>query len=345
MANVTMTDVAKQLGVSRAAVSYALNGRARDRGVSKQLERRILRAAEEMGYRPSRLAQSLVNQRTHTLGLILPNMGASYGPILTESLETAARAAGYQVMLAHHGNDLDRFRTVLSNMLGWHIDGLAVVPLAGPGPREAIEELKRQPVPMTLIERDVVGNPSHIAACDSISGTHQAMQHLITLGHRRIALLAAPRELLESQAREDVYRQQLRQAEIDYDPSLHIEPPLIDTPEQYAARITQMLELPNRPTAAVAISGDRAISLYNLCRKQGLSIPDDMSIVAVTGMVFDEFSRIEFTSARLTYNEVGKAAFQLLQHDIENGPTSARRLLTAPQWIEGQSTCPPRVPQ
>ncbi len=338
MAHVTMADIAKQIGVSRAAVSYALNGLARERGVGRTLERRILRAAEDLGYRPSRLAQSLANKRTRTLGLILHNMGASYGPMLTESLETAAHAAGYQVMLAHHANDLERFRAVLSNMLGWHVDGLAVVPLTGACQSHAIEDLKRQPVPTTLIERNVADSQSHLVACDSVSGTRMAMEHLIGLGHRRIALLSAPRELLESQAREDTYRQQLRRAGIEYDARLHVESTIGETPEALAASIRQMMALPDRPTAVVAISGDRAISMYNVCRQLGLDVPADLSIVAITGMVFDDFSRIQFTSARLTYQEVGKAVFQLLQHDIENGPTAPRQLLTAPQWIDGQST-------
>ena len=99
-----------------------------------------------------------------------------------------------------------------------------------------------------------------------------------------------------------------------------------------------MLDMPERPTAVIVISGNRAISLYRACVKRGLCIPDDLSVVAVTGMTFDDFSRVQFTSARLTYGEVGKAAFQLLQNDIENGRTPPRRVLTSPQWIAGQST-------
>lgn len=345
MANVTMADVAQRIGISRAAVSYALNGRARDRGISSQLERRILRTAQEMGYRPSRLAQSLARQRTNTLGLILPDMGATYGPVLTESLETSARRGGYQVLLAHHGGDLDRFRDAVRTMLEWHVDGLAVVPLIGPNQQAAMNELEDLSVPVALIERDIVNGHGHVIVCDVERATRMAMEHLLMLGHRRIALFDGPHELRESHAREGAYRRQLHLAGIACDPCLIFVPELTDLPQRNTTLIERMLDLPDRPSAAVVVSGDRAISLYKVCRRRGLSIPGDLSVVALTGMTFDEFSRVQFTSARLTYGEVGRSVFQLLQHDIEHGRTPPRRVLTSPQWVDGQSTAAVEAPQ
>lgn len=338
MSSVTMNDVAIELGVSRASVSYALNGRARDRGVSRQLEKRILHTAQEMGYRPSRLAQSLVRKRSNTIGLILPDMGASYGPVLTESLETAARASGYQVLLSHHGNDLERFRETIQTMLGWQVDGLVIVPMAGQHLPVVIKEMAALPVPTTIVERDIGAAHNHVITCDAEVAMRMSLEHLLELGHARIGLIDGARELMESQVREDSYRATLRRAGIEFDPTLLFAPSLSDTPQQEAALIDQMLDMTERPTAVIAISGTRAISLYRACLQRGLSIPDDLSVVAVTGMTFDDFSKVQFTSARLTYGEVGKVAFQLLHNDIENGRTPPRRILTSPQWIAGQST-------
>jgi LacI family transcriptional regulator, galactose operon repressor len=342
MSSITMSDVANELGVSRASVSYALNGLARERGVSRQLEKRILHVAQEMGYRPSRLAQSLVRRRSNTIGLILPDMGASYGPTLTESLETAARANGYQVLLSHHGNDLGRFRETIQTMLGWQVDGLVIVPLTGSDQQEVLKDLENLPVPATVVERDIGSGRSHVITCDAEVAMRMAAEHLLELGHKRIGLIDGARELLESQVREDSYRATLRRAGIEFDPALLFAPSLTGTPQQDAAMVDQMLDMPERPTAVIVVSGNRAISLYRACVKRGLSIPGDLSVVAVTGMTFDDFSKVQFTSARLTYGEVGKAAFQLLQNDIENGRTPPRRVLTSPQWIAGQSTAPLR---
>lgn len=344
MPNVTMSDVANQLGVSRASVSYALNGLARKRGVSPQLEKRILNVAQEMGYQPSRLAQSLVRRRSNTIGLILPDMGASYGPALTESLESAARVNGYQVLLSHHRNDLGRFRETIQTMLGWQVDGLVIVPLAGKDQPQVLKDIEKLPVPCTIVERDIGTGRSHVITCDAEAAIRMSVEHLLGLGHKRIGLIDGARELLESQVREDSYRATLRRAGIEFDPSLLFAPSLDDTPQQDVAMIDQLLDMSDRPSAVIAVSGTRAIALYRACQQRGLKIPEDLSVVTVTGMVFDDFSRVQFTSARLTYGEVGKAAFQLLQNDIDNGRTPPRRILTSPQWIDGQSTATFRDP-
>ena len=338
MSSVTMNDVATELGVSRASVSYALNGRARERGVSRQLEKRILRTAQEMGYRPSRLAQSLVRKRSNTIGLVLPDMSASYGPALTESLETAARASGYQVLLSHHGNDLDRFRETIQTMLGWQVDGLVIVPMAGRDLSEVIKITENLPAPTTMVERDIGAAQSHLITCDAEVAMRMSIEHLLELGHKRIGLIDGARELIESQVREDSYRATLRRAGFEFDPALLFAPSLTDTPQQEAAFIDQLLDMPKRPTAVIAISGTRAVSIYRACLRRGLTIPDDLSVVAITGTTFDDFSKVQFTSALLTYGEVGKAAFELLKNDIENGRTPPRRILTSPQWVAGQST-------
>ncbi|MCC6683165.1 MAG: LacI family DNA-binding transcriptional regulator [Phycisphaeraceae bacterium] len=341
MPNVTMEDIAKHLGVSRAAVSYALSGQARKRGVSKKLEQKILLEAQNKGYRPSRLAQSLVRKRTNTLGLILPNMKVSYGPILTESLETAARQAGYQVLLAHHGGDLDRFREVLTTMVGWHVDGLAIVPLVGSCQAEAMAEIKRLQVPTVLLERDIAGGHVHTVTCDVEVSIHMAMDHLLKLGHKRIALLNAAKELFESHKREDAYQQHLIRNGIAFEPSLVFAPEL-SASSQLEDTVSRMLNLPDRPTAVVVNSGERAIALYLTCQRRGVDIPRDLSVVALSGMVFDDFSRMRFTCVRMTYEENGRVAFDALQNEIERGRTNPKRMLTSPVWVDGDSTAPPR---
>lgn len=338
MAPPTMQDVAAQVGVSRTAVSFVLNGEGRKRGISRKVERNILEAARELGYRPSLVARSLASRRTMTIGLLLPHMAVTYGPPLAEAIERAAEQQGYQVILGHHHGDPERFVKALDAMLGWKVDGLAVVPLVGMKDLPIYPRFAATSTPKVLLETDAGGRDHHLVTTDVVQAMRMALEHLLKLGHRRIALFNGADALLESRHREQAYRQVMREARIEVDESLIVNAAMNETPEMSLACARRMLGLSPRPTAAVAVSAQRAEAMFYACEAMGLTIPEDLSAVVVTGARFTDFQRVHFSSVRLTYQQVGEAAFSVLKEEIDHGPLAPRRVLTAPVWEPGAST-------
>lgn len=340
MAQLTMKDIAARVGVSRAAVSFVLSGQARQRGISTRVERDVLRAAKELGYRPSLVAQSLARRRTMTVGLFLPNMGVTYGPPLAEAIERAAELHGYQIILGHHHGDPKQFAKTLDAMLSWNVDGILAVPLIGMAKMPVHARFASAGVPRVLLETDIGDDKCHLVTTDVAQATRMAVSHLVGLGHRRIAMLNSSNELLESRHRAHAFRQALYDAGTPVDDDLIISAEIDQTPQQAFATAKHLLEHPKRPTAIVAVSASRAESVYYAACEQKLDIPADLSVVAMTGNQFTDFQKMRFTNARLTYAEVGEAAFSILKGDIDGGPLSPRRVLTSPIWEEGLSTGP-----
>lgn len=342
-----MQDVATQVGVSRTAVSFVLNGEGRRRGISRKVERNILEAAKDLGYRPSLVARSLASRRTMTIGLLLPHMAVTYGPPLAEAIERAAEQQGYQVILGHHHGDPERFVKALDAMLGWKVDGLAVVPLVGMKDLPIYKRFAATSTPKVLLETDIGGHEHHLVTTDVVRAMRMALERLLELGHRRIALFNGADALLESRHREQAYRQVLREAQIEVDESMIVHAAMNETPDMSTDCARRVMSLSPRPTAAVVVSAQRAEAMFYAADALGLGIPEDVSVVAVTGAKFTDFQRVHFSSVRLTYPQVGEAAFSVLKEEIDHGPLAPRRILTAPVWEPGASTraLPPADPQ
>jgi LacI family transcriptional regulator len=340
MSTVSMKDLAERAGVSRTAVSFVLNGRAREKGISRAVEQRVQRVARELGYQPSRVARSLAGGKSMTIGLVLPHMNVSYCPSLAERIEREAQQHQYQLILSHHGEDNQRFVDALRSMIGWRVDGIIAVPLVPrPGADAAINQIKQLDVPVVLVERDADDPAFNLVGADVAQAVRLSVRHLIELGHRRIALLDAPGDLVETRQREDTFRRMIDEAGLSPDDC----PTTCGEPRADAAmpQAQQMLARTARPTAIVAVSAERAIATYHACQSAGLQIPRDMSVVAITGQRFDDFHRMRFTSARLRYEEMGEVAFDMLMEQIGKRSPVSRRVHIAPQWIDGASTAPP----
>jgi LacI family transcriptional regulator len=322
----TSADVATEAGVSRTTVSFVLNGRT-DVKIPTETRQRVLRAAERLGYHPNASARQLVGGRSHVLALVLrqtPEQIAS-DAVLAETLRglaTAARTRGFRVMVEPLAPDGigDTYETILR---GQHADGLIIS-----GPRSddpQLAALVRDGFPVVL-QGTLPGVEAASVDVDNVLGARGAVEHLIGLGHRRIACITnAPMVYTAAQ---------------ELDPDL-LEPGDFDAPSGHAA----MRRLLDRTTfdAAFVASDVVALGAIGGLREAGLRVPDDVSIVGFDDIPLAGYFDPPLTTVRLPAFKLGQAAGRALLERIAD-PAMTGRTLLATELIVRTSTAPPRRP-
>jgi len=321
----TSADVAARAGVSRTTVSFVLNGRA-DAKIPDVTRRRVLAAADELGYIPHAPARQLAGGRSHVIALVLRQSAEQVAgdAILVETLRglaSAARTEGFRVMvepLALNGPE----SSYASLLRAQHADGLVVS-----GPRvddPSLLELIRDGFPVVL-QGSLPDLPVTSVDVDNVAGARQAVEHLLALGHRRIACITnAPLVYTAARERLDGYRQALDAAGIAYDDEIVTEG-AFDAPSGHTA-MTALLERAQFDAVFVA-SDVVALGAIGALRETGRRIPGDISVVGFDDIPLAAYFDPPLTTVRLPAFELGQAAGRALIHRIADRATPDRTLL------------------
>jgi LacI family transcriptional regulator len=331
----TSADVAARAGVSRTTVSFVLNQRA-DMKIPDETRRRVVDAAEQLGYHAHAPARQLAGGRTHVIALVLrqsPEQVAS-DAVLADTLRglaTAARSRGFRVMVEPMGLDgLDAsYRSLL---IGQHADGLVIS-----GPRvddPSLRELVIEGFPIVL-QGSLPDLSVASVDVDNIAGARGAVEHLLDLGHRRIACITnAPLVYTAAQERLTGYVQALNAVGIAYDPALVAEA-AFDAPSGHVA----MEGLLARTTfeAAFVASDVVALGAIGALRAGGRRVPDDISIVGFDDIPLAGYFDPPLTTVRLPAFELGQAAGRALVERIADRATPHRTLLPTELIVRGST--------
>lgn len=340
--NITMVDIARAVGVSRTTVSFVLNGHAREKGISEAMAEKIHQTAKKLNYRPSLVAQSLITQKTMTIGLVIADMAVSYGPPLVQVIEMGALNQGYQVILCHHGGDMNRLNDILNLMKSRRVEGLIIAAPLKIKQSPNFKEFIDTELPSVFVEHDPDDPRVNYVSASPEQSIKLAMEHLIQLGHKKIALFNASPRLIASQKRLETYKETLNNNGIEFNPSFSLNNDILEVDnEDNRAIYKNILSMTERPTAIVAISAQRAIGAYLAAEELNIKVPENLSIVAITGKEFSDFHKIKFTRVKLSYEAVGEAALRILMEQIKSSKILPKqRILITPELIEDQSSAP-----
>jgi len=200
----TIKHVAARAGVSFTTVSHVLNGTRR---VSDSARERVERAVAEMGYAPSAVARALKMSETGIIGVLVPNITNPFFAELTRGIEDCCRRTDYSVFLCNSDDDPARQSRYLQTLLERRVDGLLMAAAAGDA-AALVQRLAPMRVPTVVVDRAVPGLVADLVRVDHEGGARLAVEHLLSLGHRRIACLAGPSEFAVSRARTAGWRKE-----------------------------------------------------------------------------------------------------------------------------------------
>ena len=325
---VKMADVARTAGVSVATVSKVVNGRY---GVSQETLARVQRVIDDLGYEASLGARSLRSHRTNVLGILV----AEFEPFSTELLKGAGSvvgSTGYE-LLAYSGGgggEVGWERRYLSRLSGTLIDGAVIV---------TPTVLDTYPgVPVIAI--DPHAGPSGLPTVDSdnLAGGVMATEHLISLGHRRIAHLGGRTDLDSARLREQGFRQAMAAAGLPVDESLVLAGGYRRLTS--AAPAHDLLDRPDRPTAVFAANDLSALAVLDAARDLGLRVPHDVSVVGFDNVPESALSEPPLTTVAQPLREMGATALRMLA-DLVSGREVPMHLRLATELHVRSTTAPP----
>lgn len=329
---VTSRDVADRAGVSRTTVSFVLND-VPGANISQETRERVLQAAQELGYVPDAAARSLASRRTHTLGLVLVRNQShiaadAFLPQVIHGLTESTRQAGFHLLL-EPVEDISHPDAYIHLVRAKHIDGIVLS-----GPRfddKQLTTLVKEGFPVVLL-----GQLPAKSACfvdvDNRSAARVAVEHLIQVGHQRIACITnASLEYTGSADRLAGYRDALQAAGLAYEERLVRLGDFV--PESgYQAAHSLLQRMP--PPAALFVASDVvAFGAMAAIRERGLSIPDDVALVGFDDVPLARYVDPPLTTVRLPAAELGRQAGKMIIGLIQNGGVVAKQMILETKLI------------
>ncbi|MBO0773433.1 MAG: LacI family DNA-binding transcriptional regulator [Actinobacteria bacterium] len=335
---VTLRDVAARAGVHPATASRALNPETRLL-VREDTARRVLDAAQTLGYRPNPVARSLRTRRSNTVGVLIPDLTNPLFPPIVRGIEDRLAAAGYVALIGNTDGDDERERIVFEQMRARHVDGfvLATVHLSS----ALLAEAGRADLPVVLVNRLAEDHSMPSVSADNERGMRLAVDHLSELGHRRIAHIAGPQDVSTGLSRFRGFDAALRAHAMATDEDLVVVAKAFSIEEGH--RCCRLLLAQGAPFTAIAAGNDMlAVGCYGALEEAGVRCPEDMSVVGFNDMPFIDRLRPPLTTIRFPHYQVGTEAAQLLLERIAGEPGPVKVLYLAPELIARGSTAPPR---
>ena len=275
----TIYQVAERAGVSLSTVSRVLNGKA---SVNKVLKERVEKAVKELNYRPNSVARSLANNRTDSVGVLVPELNAPFFGDLMQAVESTLRAADKHVIISVGRNCLETEKDAVEFLISRNCD--ALIMHAEALSDEYLLELNQSKLPVALVNRQVEGLPEACTSLDNEKGGYLATRHLLELGHKDIAYISGPPDKCDASLRLEGHKRALSEAGLPTNPQLIFNGDYSEEDGKIG-----LLELMARDvpfTALVCANDWMASGAISCARDLGMSLPHDLSVVGFDDVVF-----------------------------------------------------------
>lgn len=314
----TLKEIARRLNFSVSTVSRALNNHP---GIGLRTTMQVQQLAKELGYEPNRTALFFKQQKSHTLGVILPNLKEEFFSQAINGIEDLAGINNYSVLIGQSHDDIEKEKQIVTAMKNHRVDGLIVSISKYTKSIEHFESLKKYNIPVVFFDRVPDISNVHKVASNFNTGTRQAIEFLISRGHKKIAIINGPEEMRSGRERIATYMDVLKKKRIKIDLSLVVATDL--TKEGTYAAMKELLSLKYAPTAILTINDYVALDAIQYARQARLEVNKDLSFVSYANLPITSY--LEFpplaSVEQYPYRQARKAAeilFELLSPDETN---------------------------
>jgi LacI family transcriptional regulator len=336
-ARVTLRDVARLADVHPGTASRALNEQTRSL-VNDETARRVLEAAEQLGYRPNPIARGLKTNRSYTVGVLIPDLTNPLFPPILRGIEDRLEEDGYTPLIANTDNDPERERIDWHAMRARQVDG--IVAATARRDHELLDEMLGSGIPLVLVNRRAQDGRVPSATADDAKGIHLAVAHLAGAGHTRIGHIAGPLELSTGMDRYEGFHQAMRSAGLKPDPDL-IAVSSAFTEAEGATACRELLGRDGGLTAIVAANDLIALGCYDVFEEEGIDCPGQISVTGFNDMPFADRFRPPLTTIRIPHYEIGTAAAQLMLERLREGDGKPVEVRLEPTLVVRESSGAP----
>src|SRR5258708_5251961 len=329
----TMKRIAGELGVSITTVSKVLNNRAH---ISEATRTRGLAKVEELGYQRNAVARALSLRRSHTLGIVIPDLMHSFFVEVIAGIEPVASGRGYGLLLCSSSEDPRKEQSELEMLRSRQVDGIVLASAQGSGTTELLQRLTKQGTAIVMIDRDDYPSVKcHRVLTDDERVGQLATSHLLDLGRRAIAHIEGP-PIVHAKRREKGWREALRAHGIKPPDQWVVRGGFMES-EGYRG-MKRLLAVRPKIDAVFAANDPSAIGAMKAIWESGLHVPDDIAVVGVGEIALGDLLRVPLTTGGWARRGQGRHAAGLLLNSLEGGVDRHQRVIVPPRLIVRESS-------
>lgn len=321
----SLKDIASQLGVSTALVSIVLNNRGDEKGISAETQKKVWNLAEKLNYRPNHVARSLRLGNSKTIGLIIADISNVFYSVIAKSIEEKASQNGYSIMFMSSEENPKKEEEMLRVLINKGVDGLILS--TSFSDRNQMRKLRDSNIPFVLIDRYVPGVKTNYVVSGNYQGAFDMTEHLLSLGHTRIALLhVTPPHLTTMKHRILGYQEALRKNGHQVKSKLIKEIPY-DNIKKNMERTLKELILVEKIDSVFFLNNKLTLAGLEVLKRLNIRIPYDISIVSFDDIDLFSFSYPAITSVSQPKEEIGRVAFEVLLNQINDREAKMQQIV------------------
>jgi LacI family transcriptional regulator len=334
--NVSLNDIAKKIGVSKTLVSMVLNNKADENGISKDTQKKVLKIAKDMHYKPNLMARGLRMGRTDTIGLIVSDIANPFYSKMARIIEDNLASDNYHLVICSTDEDIEKEKKIIRLMRERQFDGIIISSSQKNG--DDFKQLLREDYPFVMIDRKIKNLKTNFVGIDNHDSTYQAMKHLIKLGHKNIAAFAvSPFYVSSIKERVAGYQDAMIEAGLNKPEYLLIEIPFNRVKQSVKEEIVKLTRSSNKVDAIFAINNNIAIACLETFNALKIRVPDDIAFIA-----FDDIDAFKLTTPRVTaidqpLEEICTHAVSMLMNEIKKPRKSKKEVILNPNLIIRES--------
>ena len=318
MKKISLGDVANSLGVSKTLVSFVINGRAKEKGISKVTAEKVMTKVKELGYHPNNFARVLRTGKSMTIGVVVADISNAFYARICRNIENYCSKNGYNVFFCSSNENPKKEKSLLNMLYERGIDGLIVSPTRKYSP-ELEKEFNAMDMPIVLIDRFFKGQSYNYVVIDNYKISKNITQKLVDLGHKKIGFLAIkPLYTTVMQERLSGYKDCLKENNIPFSEEMILNFQLKDLQDNFSDKIKTLFNGKNSVTALISSSNKITLSTMEYLMDENIIIPDDLSFISFDFLDAFKVLNPPLSSVQLHAEIIGDKSAEMLLSKIAN---------------------------
>lgn len=330
---ITIIDIAKLLGVSKSTVSRALKDHP---DISKSIKEAVNMLAQQLNYKPNAVAMSLRHKKSNVIGLIVPHISPFFFPSVIAGIEHEVNKRGYNLMILQSNESYEKEKHNLDILMSNNVEGILASVSKKTKDFSHFTNLLEANTPIVFFDRIPKNIPADMVLVDDVSGAFKAVEHLIQIGRKKIAICLGNPNLLISSNRLEGYKKALEKYNIPFDEQYVISGQSTNETERETHKL---FELKEKPDAILAISDLTMSGIMKVVYSKSLKIPEELAVIGFCENTFSQMYNPPLTTIDPMGLEIGKIATERLFHRIhENNILEPKTINLSSKLIIRDST-------